>query len=151
MKIVLAPVPCIHLFTASGVPALASRVAFGTSQPDAPNLPANAPVFICASHPEGAPPEALRLLRPGFATWTGTLLRVVRAVDGGRRSGKHEDPSVRPPSAEANDGPFQYFWEVSGLRQLPIPRALGDFHGEGPMGNVPRWPIIAELGGYLPS
>jgi hypothetical protein len=144
-KVILAPVPCLHLHTASSVPALATRVAFGSSQADVPNLPPGLPVFICASHPEDAPPEALKLLRSGYATWTGKLLGVVRAVDGGRRNGKHEDPTVRPPSAEEKDGPFQYFWEVAGFGLLAKPQGLRDFQAAGPIGKAPRWPIVAEL------
>ena len=144
-KVILAPVPCWHLHTASGIPNLSERVAFASSQPDLKSLPIGAPVFICASHPEGAPPEALRLLRPGYASWTGVLHDVVDAEDGGRRSGKHRDPSVRPPSAEENDTPVQYFWEVSGLRRLTPPRRLADFQSNGPMGESPRWPIVVEL------
>lgn len=144
-KVVLAPVPCQHLHSASGVHALRERVAFGSSYAGIASLPLSVPVFICASHPEGAPREALRLLCAGYATWGGTFDAVVRAVDGGRRGGKHERPELRPPSAEATDGPFQHFWEVTGLQPLATRRALADFRASGYAGEMPRWPIVAEL------
>lgn len=74
---------------------------------------------------------------------------VVEAVRSGRRSGKHPDPSVRPPSAEADDGPFLSFWEVLGLRQLETARPLSEFEtvggGSSFHGNPPQWPTMAQL------
>ena len=143
--VILAPVPCLHLHSASEVPSLGERVAFGSNQQAVPNLPIGAQVFIYASDPQTATKEALRLHKPGYATWTGYLGTVVNAVKGGRRDGKHPDSSVRPPTAEATDTHFMYFWEVLGLRPLRPPRPLADFTGTLAKGGVPKWPARADL------
>jgi hypothetical protein len=143
-QVLLAPVPCVHLHSASQVPRLAERVAFGSSQSGVPHLPLGIPVFICASDPGSAPREALGLLRPGWATWGGRLGSIVEAVKDGRRSGQHPDPTVRPPTAEATDTAFFYFWEVEGLQRLSPARRLTEFRS--PLsGGAPQWPVLAEL------
>jgi hypothetical protein len=143
--VILAPVPCIHLHSASAVPGLCDRVAFGSNQRGVPDLPIGARVFIYASDPQTASKEALRLFKPGYASWTGHLGAIVRAVKGGRRDGKHPDPLVRPPTAEEGDTHFMYFWEVLGLRPLRPQRPLRDFAGTLAKGGVPKWPARAEL------
>ena len=136
--VVLAPVPCVHLESANSVPGLSASVFFGSSHEADPPLPIGVPVFIYAS----IPPHAL--FKPGQFSWTGTLASVVRAVASSPRSGKHPDPSRRPPTAEAKDGPFLYFWEVQNLEQLATPRRLGDFKSKTSINEVPRWPVVAE-------
>lgn len=143
-QVLLAPVPCVHLHSASLVPELAERVAFGSSQSAVPHLPIGIPVFICASDPKSAPREAMNLLRPGWVTWGGRLSAIVPAVKDGPRSGKHPDRSVRPPTAEASDGPFLHFWEVASLHRLPSARRLADFRSSL-AGEAPQWPVLAEL------
>jgi hypothetical protein len=142
-QVLLAPVPCLHLHSAISVPKLANRVAFASSQRAVPHLPIGIPVFICASDPKSATPEALKLLRPGYVTWAGRLGAIVEAVKDGPRSGKHPDPSVRPPTAEAKDTPVLYFWEVAGLHRLVTPRRLGEFQSTL-NGDAPQWPVLAE-------
>lgn len=137
--VVLAPVPCMHLESAGSVPGLSASVFFGSSHEADPPLPIGVPVFIYAS----IPPHAL--FRPGQYSWTGTLGSVVRAVAGGPRAGKCPDPARRPPTAEAKDGPFLYFWEVQGLEQLETPRGLADFKSKTSINEVPRWPVVGQL------
>lgn len=144
--VLLAPVPCIHLHSAAGVPALRERVAFGSSQAGVPTLSIGLPVFIVASDPQSATTPAVRaLLCPGWATWGGHLGAVVPAVKTGPRSGQHPEPHVRPPSAEVGDSAFLYFWEVTGLHLLPTPRRISEFKVAAPFGDWPRWPVLAEL------
>ena len=146
-QVLLAPVPCIHLESAAKIPSLMQRVAFGTKQLGF-NFPIGLPVFIYASQP---PHPRHPLFHSGFASWTGLLGAVVKANETGPRSGKHPDPSVRPPSTEANntgDGPFLLFWEVLELHKLEPPRPLRDFKkksGGTFDGNVPQWPILVYL------
>ena len=137
--VVLAPVPCVHLESASTVPSLSDVVAFGSSQEGVPNLPIGVPVFIYAS----LPPHPLFKL--GSVSWTGTLGAIVPAVQSGSRSGRHPDPARRPPSAEATDKPFLFFWEVLGLKPLDPVRRLGEFKAKTFIGEAPRWPVAAEL------
>lgn len=143
--VLLAPVPCIHLHSAAGVPELGERVAFGSSHTGVPSLPIGLPVFIVASDPQSASAEARRLHRPGWASWGGRLGAVVPAVAKGARSGQHPEPHVRPHSAKMGDSAFLYFWEVTGLHLLPTPRRIGDFKAATPFGDSPRWPVLAEL------
>ncbi len=138
-SVVLAPVPCVLLESAMTVPSLGERVAFGTSQPGVPDLPVGLPVFIYASMgPHG-------LFRLGQVSWTGTLGAIVPAAKGGARDGKHPDPAVRPPHAEANDKAFLFFWEVLGLHPLSPTRPLHDFKSAVTLGEAPKWPAVAEL------
>ena len=137
--VVLAGVPCVHLESASSVPGLSASVFFGSSHEADPPLPIGVPVFIYAS----IPPHPL--FKPGFYSWTGTLASVARAVESGPRAGKYPDPSRRPPTAEAKDGPALYFWEVQGLQPLATPRPLADFKSKTSINEVPRWPVVAEL------
>ena len=121
------------------VVSLSKRVAFGSSHLGVPDLPVGLPVFIYASKaPHG-------LFRLGQVSRTGTLGAIVPAVKGGQRDGKHSDPAVRPPSAEANDTAFLFFWEVLGLRQLAPTRPLRDFNSRSSLGEAPKWPTVAEL------
>jgi hypothetical protein len=143
--VVLAPVPCRHLRSAQAVPSLAERVAFASSQSAVPNLPVGVPVFIYPTDTSDATTDDRRLLTPGRASWTGTLGAIVDAVERGRRSGKHPDAGVRPPTAEATDTPVQFFWEVHGLQRTAPGRPLSDFASAVPIGNAPRWPVLAEL------
>jgi hypothetical protein len=137
--VILAPVPCSHLESASTIPALSEVVAFGSSQEDVPHLPIGAPVFIYASNPPHA------LFKLGSVSWTGTLGAIVPPVTSGDRSGKHPDPSHRPPTAEGTDKAFMYFWEVLGLKPLDPLRRLGEFRAKVFIGEAPRWPTVAEL------
>jgi hypothetical protein len=140
-QVLLAPVPLVHLESATMVPSLMQRVAFGSSRLGF-NFPMGISVFIYAS------PSPHALLHRKEASWTGVLGDIVPANETGRRSGKHPDPSVRPPSTEATDGSgdtaFLFFWEILNLHRLEPPRPLRDFksafHGE-----VPKWPVLAEL------
>jgi hypothetical protein len=144
-EVLLAPVPCIHLASATTIPELKQRVAFGTSQHGIVDVPIGLPVFIYASRP-GQPRHPL--YRGSFASWIGVLRAIVSANETGRRSGKHPDPLVRPPSTEAlkdGDGPFLFFWEVEGLHQIEKPYlSLSKFKWRGG-GSVPQWPVLAEL------
>src|SRR6186997_630586 len=142
--VVLAPVPCIHLRSALSIPALAARVAFGSSQQGVLDLPVGARVFIYVSDAPEATAEERRLLMPGRASWTGRLGAVVRAVEHGRRTGKHPDAAVRPPSAEEADKAFLFFWEVIRIHRLVPSRPLSHFKSTLPVGNAPPWPIVAE-------
>ena len=138
-SVILAPVPCEQLESAMTVPSLGERIAFGSSHRGSTSLPVGLPVFIYASEaPHG-------LFRLGQVSWTGTLGAIVPAVKGGSRDGKHPDPAVRPPSAEANDKTFTCFWEVLGLRALSPTRQLRDFKSPVLNGEAPRWPTVAEL------
>jgi hypothetical protein len=121
------------------VPALSEIVAFGSSQEAVAHLPIGVPVFIYAS----LPPHSL--FRLGSVSWTGTLGAIVPAVERGARSGKHPDVLRRPPTAEATDKPFLFFWEVLGLRQLEPVRRLAEFKTKAFVGEAPRWPVVAEL------
>src|SRR5438309_9407246 len=97
----LASVPCVHLASALTVPALSTRVAFGSSKSGLSNsTPIGLPVFIFASRGPHA------FYRNGVYTWTGTLGAFVPAVEKGSRSEKHPDMNVRPPTAEAHDSAF---------------------------------------------
>lgn len=137
--VVLAGVPCVHLESASSVPGLSTSVFFGSSHEAVPPLPIGVPVFIYAS----IPPHPL--FKPGLYSWTGTLASVGRAVESGPRAGKCPDPSRRPPTAEAKDGPALYFWEVQNLQPPATPRPLADFKSKTSINEVPRWPVVAEL------
>lgn len=140
----LAPVPCVHLESAASIPSLSKRVAFGTSRHGLNDIPIGLPIFIYASQPPH------RLFHREVASWTGVLGAIVKADESGRRSGKHPDPSVRPPSAESDDGPFLYFWEVLGLHQLEPHQPLSMFTKESGgtfKGEVPEWPVLCSLDG----
>ena len=136
--VVLASVPAVHLASFLTVPSLANRVAFGSSSAPVRDFPIGLTVYIHASKP---PHE---LCKPGRVSWIGRLGTILEAVEHGRRSGKHPEPSVRPPSAEQDDEPFVAFWEVIGLRQLeepiPLARFASLFHGA-----PPEWPVLATL------
>jgi hypothetical protein len=142
-QVLLASVPSIHLGSVLEIPNLSQLVAFGTSRTGLENVPVGTPVFIYASQP---PHE---LYCGAVASWSGSPGAVVRAVEHGPRSGKHSDPSVRPVTAETTDGPFLFFWEVSGLHQLSRHRPLGDFSKVGggrPFnGSAPQWPSLVQL------
>jgi hypothetical protein len=143
-QVILAPVPWVHLESAEGVPKLGERVAFGSSSPKLLSLPAGLPVFIYGSDPRH------KRFKPAVVTWKGTLGAVVPAVQGGRRSGQHPDPTIRPPSAEQGDTGFLCFFEVLGLRLLEAPRPFSEFtkhDGKGKpfTGDVPQWPVLAYL------
>ncbi len=143
--VVLAPVPCIHLRSAQSEPHLSERVAFASSQTAVPSLPIGVPVFIFPTDTPDASADDRRLLTSGRASWSGTLGAIVNAVERGRRSGKHPNPEVRPPTAEATDKPVRFFWEVLGLQRMSSGRLLSDFNSEFSIGNAPRWPVLAEL------
>ena len=145
-QVLLAPVPWEHLESAEAVPLLRERVAFGSSSAAVTSLPIGIPVFIYGSGPRHP------RFRPGVASWVGTLGAIDKAVgdEDRRRSGKHRDASVRPPTAEQGDGPFIWFFEVSGLRLLEVPRRLSEFtkvggKGKPYTGDVPQWPVLAEV------
>lgn len=136
----LAPVPSVHLASAMTVPALSTRVAFGSSKSGLSNTPIGLPVFIFASQPPHP------LYRNGVYTWAGTLGAIVSAVEKGPRSGKHPDKNVRPPTAEATDAPFTHFWEVLNLTRLERPRPFSDFFDCAPFeGRAPEWPVVGQL------
>jgi hypothetical protein len=145
--VLLAPVPAIHLASTLELPNLSERVAFGSSKGGIEKLPIGIDVFIYATDQRHA------LFRKGVASWTGILGSIVPAVQRGPRSGKHPDRTVRPASAEETDGPFMNFWEVFGLRQLPsngyVPltafRKPGRQRVKAFPGDVPEWPVMAEL------
>ncbi len=117
-QVLLAPVPCIHLESATKV---GPRVAFGTNRLGLSQTPIGLPVFIYASRPPHP------LFRPGVFSWTGKLGAIEKAVERGPRSGKHPDPSVRPPTAEAGDTACIEFWEVLDLIKLEKDRPFHDF------------------------
>jgi hypothetical protein len=140
VQVLLAPIPCIHLQSAKNA-GLTRRVAFGTSKSGFSDTPTGLTVFIYASP---RPPHH-HLFRPGVFSWTGKIGAIVKAVERGPRSGMHPDPSVRPPSAEKEDGAFIEFWEVLDLTELQECRPFGDFRGGRPFnGRAPEWPVIAE-------
>lgn len=143
--VILAPVPCRHLASTLSAPALAERVAFASSQSAVPSFPIGLPVFIYPSDTADATAADRQLLTPGRTSWTGALGAIVEAVKSGRRSGKHPDPLVRPPTAEETDTPVRFFWEVLGLQRMVQGRPLSDFKSAVPIGNAPRWPVLAEL------
>lgn len=140
-SVLLAPVPCKHLESAMTIPALSMRVAFGSSKGGLSRLATpGIQVFIFASQGPHA------FYRNGVYTWTGMLGDIVPAVEKGRRSGKHPDSSVRPPTAEAGDSAFTHFWEVSNLSRLEAPRPFFDFFDCSPFeGRAPEWPILGQL------
>ena len=142
-EVLLAPVPCIHLASAATIPSLAQRVAFGTSHSGLVNVPIGLHVYIYASQPPH------RLFDPGHVSWAGKLVAIVHANKTSSRSGKHLDPSVRPPTTEAligGDGPFLFFWEVEGLHQLKKPDRLSLSKFKSTFGgDAPQWPVLAEL------
>lgn len=141
-QVLLAPVPCVHLASAAITPHLSERVAFGSSKTALDQLPIGMPVFIYTSQPPH------RLFQAGVASWTGTLGAIVPAVRSGARSGKHPNPSVRPPTAEAGDEASMYFWEVLGLHHIEAPRPLTAFlkpsGGKPFSGDWPQWPVLVE-------
>ncbi len=137
-QVLLAPVPCIHLESARRA-GLSRRVAFGTSRLGFSDTPIGLTVFIYASQPPHP------LFRRGAFSWTGKLGAIIKAVERGPRSGKHPDPSVRPPTAEANDAAFIEFWEVLNLIKLEEDRPFQDFRDAKPFnGLAPEWPIVAQ-------
>ncbi len=142
-SVLLAPVPATILASAQKVPRLAQRVAFGTNKQGLDQIPIGIDVFIYASQPPHP------LCKAGYVTWGGKLGSIVPAVESGRRSGKHPDPSVRPPSAESDDGPSIHFWEVHGLDLLPEPIPLARFEnasgGKAFAGGAPEWPSFVTL------
>jgi hypothetical protein len=142
-QVLLAPVPGEHIESAQSVPSLLEKVAFGSSKSGLRTAPIGLDVYVFVSQP------AHRLYRRGAVSFRGTLGALVPAVEGGRRSGKHPDPSVRPPTAEAGDGAFLYFWEVEKLHSLsePIPLTRFSKDGGGPpfSGSEPQWPVLAYL------
>jgi hypothetical protein len=137
-QVLLAPVPCIHLQSAKDK-GLTHRVAFGTSRSGFSDTPIGLMVFIFASQPPH------RLFRPGVFSWAGKLGAIVKAVERGPRSGRHPDPSVRPPSAEESDDAFIEFWEVLDLAELKEGRPFSHFRGGSPFnGRAPEWPVVAQ-------
>jgi hypothetical protein len=139
----LASVPAEILASAKSVPALGDRVAFGSNKQGLDAIPIGIEVFIYASQPPHL------LFKPGFVTWGGKLGAVVPAVEKGLRSGKHPDPTIRPPAAESDETPALRFWEVLGLKPLAHPIPLSRFKnmsgGKAFGGGAPEWPVLAQL------
>ena len=96
------------------------------------------PVYIYASQPPHP------LFHANVVSWTGVLVRILDAEKKGARSGKHPEPSARPPTAEARDGPFLFFWEIESLHQLEQPYLSLSKFKKGGVG-IPEWPVLAEL------
>lgn len=142
-QVFLAPVPGEHIESAQSVPALLTRVAFGSSKHGIKTAPVGLDVYIFVSQPSH------QLYRRGAVSWSGRLGAIVPAVKSGHRSGKHPDPPVRPPTAEMNDGPFLYFWEIDGLHSLREPLSLTKFSLDGGGAlfsrNEPQWPVLAYV------
>lgn len=138
-----APVPATILESASQVPQLSNRVAFGSNKAGLQTMPIGIAVYIHASQPPH------QLYKANVVTWSGTLGAIVPAVRTGRRSGKHVDSSVRPPFAELEDTAVLDFWEVLGLHPLERPIQFGRFENiEGGLafgGRAPEWPVLAIL------
>ena len=139
----LAPVPASILESAQTVPSLVKLVAFGSNKPGLELFPIGLDVYIYASQPPH------RLCRPGYVTWGGKLGAILPGVEKGRRSGKHPNPSVRPPDAELHDTPATLFWEVLGLHLLDKPISFSRFEnvngGKLFGGGAPEWPTLAVL------
>jgi hypothetical protein len=142
-QVFVAPVPGEHISSLLTVPGLASRVAFGSSKQGVETAPIGVEVYIFVSQPTH------RLYRRGAVSWGGILGAIVPAVTSGRRSGKHPDAATRPPTAELNDGPFSFFWEVEGLHPLEQSIPLNIFKrlngGAAFSGDVPQWPMLTYL------
>lgn len=143
-KVVLAPVPWVHLESIENDPHLQHRVAFGTSRLAVTDAYAGLPIFIYGSNPRH------QRHIPGVVTWTGYVDKIERAVERGPRSGKHPDSSVRPLTAEEGDTAFISFLEVTGIHLLARARPLtrftkSDGKGKPFTGIVPQWPVLAYL------
>jgi hypothetical protein len=140
--VLLAPVPYVHLASWAETPSLQAMVAFGSSKSGLSDLPVGIDVYIHAS--QSNDPRHLR-----SAGWKGRLGGIVPAVERGLRSGKHPNPSVRPPTAEAGDGPFLMFWEVENLQELVERTPLAAFKGPNGKKAYPgsqlQWPVAAYL------
>jgi hypothetical protein len=146
-EVLLAPVPCVHLASAATIPKLKERIAFGTSQSAFKQQfesRIGIPVYIYASQPLHTSHPPHPLFCGPVASWKGELFAIVKA----NNRGKHDDPSIRPPSTlekEDPDGPFLFFWEVEGLHRLKKPYlSLSKFKWKGGVG-VPQWPALADL------
>lgn len=143
-KVVLAPVPWVHLEPIEKQPHLRERVAFGTSRLAVGDDYAGLPIFIYGSDPTHERHIA------GVVTWTGFVDRIRSAVEKGPRSGMHPNETVRPLTAEEGDTTFIRFLEVTGIhlleKPLPLPLfAKKDGKGKAFTGLVPRWPTLAYL------
>ena len=143
-QVMLAPVPCVHLESAARNSM--QNVAFGTSRSGFEqqfNSLIPIPVFIYASQPLYTPQAPHPFFRGGTASWEGTVVNIVKA----NSSGKHANPSIRPPSTlieDGGDGPFLLFWEVEGLHKLEKPLTLSKFKWKSG-GDIPQWPVLAQL------
>jgi len=150
-RVIVAPVPAEIIASASGVPELYERVAFGSNKEGLDTFPIGADVYVYASKSD----ENRNAIKPhplwqqGVVTWGGTLSAIVRAVERGRRSGKHPKPAVRPPFAEEGDTPVTHFWEVKNLHCLerPIPFSkFKDTKGKPAFKDSwPQWPRVLFL------
>jgi hypothetical protein len=145
-QVVLAPVPWIHLESIAKEPHLKSRVAFGTSSPAVSQEYAGLRIFIY-----GSGPDHKRHIR-GVVAWTGMVDKIERAVERGRRAGKHPDSTIRPLTAEDGDSAFISFLEVTGITLLERPLPFSRFtkaNGKSKpfTGLVPQWPVLAYFDG----
>src|SRR5216684_2833302 len=143
-KVVLAPVPWVHLESMEKKPKLFERVAFGTSRLAVTDEYATLSIFIYGSGLDHT------RHRSGVVTWTGFVDKIERAVQAGQRSGQHPDKSLRPMTAEDGDTAFIRFLEVTNIQLLNPPLPLTRFTKEDGKGKpftgpVPRWPVLAFL------
>jgi hypothetical protein len=113
-------------------PRLSERAAFGSSHSGVPDLPVGLEVFVYASQ------GPHRLFRLAGVSWVGVLGGIVHAAKAGVRRGKHPNPKVRPPIAEATEKAHLYFWEILGLRPLHPMRPLRDFKSDTLVSEFPR-------------
>ncbi len=151
-KVFLAPVPAEIIDSACKVPSLSELVAFGSNKACLDAIPIGLEVYIYASQSNESPylkKPPHPLWRAGVVTWGGTLSNIVRAVEHGRRSGKHPNPAVRPPFAEEGDTAVTHFWEVKNLHRLNRPIPFSRFENANGSkafgGSAPQWPTVAFL------
>lgn len=158
----LAPVPCVHLYSALNLAQQGSFVAFGTNargtfvNPSAdPNdlheddhrVFEGTPVYIYPSRPELGNPGGL--FKGPYVVAQATFVRWQQA----NKRGKHAlGPHIRPESTLVpivGDSEWDGFWEVAELKLLDVPKKLQCLHSritkaKFKVGFKPERPMLIE-------
>jgi hypothetical protein len=146
----LAPVPRVHLEHGRIVCDAEGRVAYGSRAWEVfreldrlrHGLPVN--VYIYPSHSD--PPSLLE------TSWKALYIGHVESQGGAHPEGMRFRPESTAWFPSDNEGFWAVFWEVTNLREVPVPERIkiSDFTGYGKRGHykrdfIPEGPLLVEL------
>jgi hypothetical protein len=145
-RIILAPVPCLHLESALRLNS--RRIAFGTDAThffvENEEIKKGIRVLIYASRKSAG---AAHLFVKGCTTFEATFETWLQADI---KTGKHPVPDERAPSM-VTDTPFEGFWVVSAFRKLPKEQwvdfsTLKAMDSDQPLKMLfPRGPMVVQV------